>query len=92
MTRRRHKVVRLSAIVRGMHRRADCTLELWKETSSTGTAVMRAAITHAPADLPDGLYTIVVGGEVLAARRQGGHWLFALLPHGIQPGESPRAA
>lgn len=79
-------------MLRGMHRRANCTLELWKETSSTGPPVMRAAITHAPADLPDGMYTIMVGPETLVAQRQGGTWLFVVLPHGIQPGESPRAA
>ncbi|HET7347373.1 MAG TPA: hypothetical protein VFJ10_08570 [Acidobacteriaceae bacterium] len=92
MTRRRHKVVRLSATLRGMHRRANCTLELWKETSATGAEVLRAAITHAPADLPDGLYTIMLGGETLVAQRQRGAWLFTLLPHGIVLGESPRAA
>ena len=53
---------------------------------------MRAAITQSPPDLPDGIYTMVFGGETVVAQRQRGTWLFTLLPHGIELGESPRAA
>lgn len=89
-TRRRNKVVKLGVVLRGTHCREECTLEIWEESSSTGMAVTRAAIAATPADLPDGFYKIMIGGQAAMAHRQKGTWLLSALPHGIQLGPSPR--
>lgn len=73
-------VVRLKALLRGMGCKADCVLETWKETSSTGRVFTRAVITEEPVHLPDGIYMIVVRGQNLFTRKWGGSWLLTFLP------------
>lgn len=79
-------VVHLKALLRGMGCKADCVLETWKETSSTGRVFTRAVITEEPPDLPDGIYMIVVRGQNLFTRKWGGSWLLTFLPPEVDTG------
>jgi hypothetical protein len=73
-------VVRVKALLRGMGCKADCVLETWQETSSTGRVFTRAVIAEEPPNLPDGIYMIVVGGQNVFTRKWGGSWLLTFLP------------
>lgn len=73
-------VQRLSALLRGMGCKADCKLDTWQETSSTGRVFTRAVVVEEPPNLPDGIYMIVVGSGTLFTRKWGGSWMLTFLP------------
>ncbi|HKR27581.1 MAG TPA: hypothetical protein VJS11_09000 [Acidobacteriaceae bacterium] len=73
-------VIRLDALVRGMGREAQCTLETWKERSSTGRVFTRCRIVEDPPDLPDGSYEIFVAGQRFNTKKWSGVWELTFLP------------
>lgn len=73
-------VVRVKALLRGMGCKADCMLDTWRETSSTGRVFTRAVVVEEPPNLPDGIYMIVVGSRMIFTRKWGGSWLLTFLP------------
>ena len=86
-------VVRLKALLRGMGCKADCMLDTWKETSSTGRVFTRAVVIDEPPNLPDGIYMIVVGSRMVFTRKWGGSWMLTFLPPEIDVhAEAERAA
>ena len=85
-------VVRVNALLRGMGCKADCKLDTWQETSSTGRVFTRAVVAEEPANLPDGIYMIVVGSGMVFTRKWGGTWMLTFLPPEIDVHDAARAA
>lgn len=79
---------RLDGMLRGMRREVKCTVLVWKEASSTGRLYTRGKITDAPADLPDGSYTLSFGEHTFVTRKWEGHWLLKYLPSELEISEA----
>lgn len=73
----------VEALVRGMGHQTRCTLETWKERSSTGRVFTRCRIINDPPELPDGSYEISVGRQSFTTRKWSGFWDLNYLPNWI---------
>lgn len=81
-------VVRVSAFLRGMGVEASCTLETWKERSSSGRVFTRCRVVEDPANLPDGTYDLTIEGQTFSAKRWSGIWDLIYLPQWIRTGQA----
>ena len=74
-------VVLLRAILKGMGREVECDViarRLTPETRESVSPVSKysnCSVVTAPADLPDGEYTVHLDSGVFTAFRRSGHWL-----------------
>lgn len=73
-------LIRVEALVRGVGHEAQCTLEIWKERSSTGRVFTRCRIVDDPPELPDGSYEIHVAGQSFSTKKWSGLWELTFLP------------
>ena len=77
----RGTIVILSGNVKGVGREAECTVEARRIGVDSGTELPRTysytdcSVVAAPADLPDGDYTVYFGGQRFPATRLRGTWL-----------------
>jgi hypothetical protein len=75
------QVVLLRAILKGMGRQVECDVIARQLASDTrGTVALASKYTNcsvltAPADLPDGEYTVHMVSGVFTAFKRFGHWL-----------------
>ena len=76
--------IHVRAVLRGMGREAQCTLETWKERSSTGRVFTRCRIVDDPPDLPDGSYEIFVAGQRFNTKKWSGLWDLSFLPSWVR--------
>ena len=76
-------VVRVSGVLQGMDRAADCQLIIWRERSTSGRVYTRCRIVEEPADLAEGPYTLTFAGHVVSTRKFDGCWMLTFLPPGI---------
>ena len=76
-------IVLVRGILRGMGREVECDLVAMRRSVPSGS-MFRSQPDHvytdfgvieAPEDLPDGQYTVALGGQVLTTRKQRGLWL-----------------
>lgn len=74
------EIVRRPGFLRGMAREAECTVEMWKEASSSGRVYSRCRITDEPTDLPDGPYTVFFAGRRIHTAKWWGRWSLSFLP------------
>jgi hypothetical protein len=58
---------------------AHCTLQAWRERSSTGRLFTRCQITDDAPFLPDGMYEIVFAGQSVKTRKTAGGWELVFL-------------
>lgn len=75
--------IRVGGVLRGMGCEADCGLQMWKESSTTGRVYGRCRIVDDPPTLPDGPYTLFFAGHSVATRKFDGAWMLTFLPAGI---------
>lgn len=74
-------VVLLRAILKGMGHEVECDVIArrlvadTREAVSPGSKYSNCSVLTAPADLPDGEYTVHMDSGVFTAFRRSGHWL-----------------
>lgn len=76
--------IHVHAVLRGMGQEAECTLETWKERSSTGRVFTRCRIIDDTPELPDGSYEIFVAGQRLNTKKWSGLWDLTFLPSWVR--------
>jgi hypothetical protein len=74
----------LPAVLRSKSRDEDCTLSVWKESSSSGREFTRCRIMNEPSDLPDGPYLLIFEGNEIFTRKWCGTWMLDYLPGWIE--------
>jgi hypothetical protein len=75
-------VVLLRGMLRGMGREAECEIVAMRRANSqrgpmrpnTALTYMDFDVLNAPDDLPEGEYTLDVGGQILNVRKRRGLW------------------
>lgn len=77
----------LPAVLRSKLREEQCTLAVWKETSTSGRRFTRCEILNDPPDLPDGPYLLLFEGNQLFTRKWCGTWMLDYLPAWIEVAE-----
>ena len=69
-------VVLIHGMLRGMGRQSECEMLAMKETLPGRRPVYsRCSVIEAPAELPDGEYTVSFDDGTVKVKRQGGLWL-----------------
>jgi hypothetical protein len=58
-----------------MNREASCEVLARRHSVQDGSSYSEGFVLNAPADLPDGEYTILFNGHVLHASKDRGLWL-----------------
>jgi hypothetical protein len=75
-------VVLIRGVLRGMGFETRCEMVAFKVThpDSSRPIYTHWSVIDAPADLPDGAYTVSFEDRTVAVRREGGLWLAANTP------------
>lgn len=76
-------VVRVHGELQGIDREAACVVLIWQERSTTGRVYTRGKIVDEPSDLPEGPYTLFLGGHAVPTRKFDGCWMLSFLPQGM---------
>ena len=77
-------VMHIPAVLRGEEAEGECLLAIWQETSSTGRVFTCCRIQNAPADLPDGAYSVVFRANTVSTRKTFGSWELSFLPRELR--------
>lgn len=69
--------VRLSGVLKGEGHEANCTVSALKVTMPGGavSAYTRHTVTRVETALPDGRYELIVNGQKIFLRHDGGKWI-----------------
>lgn len=76
-------IARIPAVLRGQDVASRCTLEAWRERSSTGHTFTRCRITEDAPELPDGPYEVIFDDHSVKTRKYAGAWELVYLPREI---------
>jgi hypothetical protein len=72
-------VVLLRAILKGMGREVECEVIAWRSSADAANTPLSkyssCSVLNAPADLPDGEYTIHLDSQDIPTLRRRGLWL-----------------
>lgn len=68
-------IVLLHASINGMGLEADCDVLVRKADASGHSVYSECSVINAPADLPDGSYSVIFDGHFAKAKREHGVWL-----------------
>lgn len=75
-----HSLLRIPALLSGPDGLvARCSIETWKEPSSTGRTYTRCRITDDPPALPDGEYLVEFAGHTVRTHKYHGKWELTFL-------------